>query len=156
MGSSEKTVSVTSISVPPARPVWATKPDFAFSRPHFGSIMYGPILLAGELGTVVPGSDRVSDNRGLRKELPAQNIPALVGSLADLDEWIIKDSASPLHFTVKNEGKQKDVSLIPYFRMHHQYHTVYWKIYSPDEYAYRRKALTDVVRPSSRWRAPYW
>lgn len=119
---------------------------YAKDEPHFGSIMYGPILLAGELGTVVPGSDRVSDNRGLRKELPAQNIPALVGSLADLDEWIIKDSASPLHFTVKNEGKQKDVSLIPYFRMHHQYHTVYWKIYSPDEYAYRRKVLTDVVK----------
>ena len=115
-------------------------------EPHFGSLMYGPILLAGELGNKNMPDDRVSDNRALRKELPEQNIPFLVGSLADLNSWIVKDPQSPLHFTVRNGGKQKDVSLIPYFQMHHQRHTVYWKIYSPDEYIYREEALTDVVK----------
>lgn len=119
---------------------------YAKDEPNLGSVMYGPILLAGELGKVEGVSDRVSGNRELRKELPVQNIPALVGSLADLDEWIVRDPASPLHFTVKNGGQQKEVSLIPYFRMHHQHHTVYWKIYAPDEYAYRKKVFTDVVK----------
>lgn len=42
--------------------------------------------------------------------------------------------------------RQQDVELIPYFRMHHQRHTVYWKIYSPDEFTYRTRSLTDEVK----------
>ena len=82
----------------------------------------------------------------MRESVPAGNIPMLVGSLADLDSWIVCSSQSPLHFTVKNGGKQQDVELIPYFRMHHQRHTVYWKIYSPEEFTYRTRSLTDEVK----------
>ena len=30
--------------------------------------------------------------------------------------------------------------------MHHQRHTVYWKLYSPDEFVYRTRSLTDEVK----------
>lgn len=120
--------------------------DYAKDEPHFGSVMYGPLLLAGGLGMENMPADRVSDNRACRESVPAGNIPMLVGSLADLESWIVCSSQNPLHFTVKNGGKQQDVELIPYFRMHHQRHTVYWKIYSPDEFAYRTRSLTDEVK----------
>lgn len=115
-------------------------------EPHFGSILYGPILLAGELGKNDMPDDRVSDNRALKAVLPAKNIPMLVGSKADLDSWIVRTSTQPLRFAVKNGGNEQQLSLIPYFKMHHQRHTVYWKIYSPDEYVYRQKSLTDEVK----------
>lgn len=51
-----------------------------------------------------------------------------------------------LRFTVKNGGGQQGVGLIPYFQMHHQRHTVYWKLYSPDEFVYRTRSLTDEVK----------
>ena len=70
----------------------------------------------------------------------------LVGPLADLDSWIQCSSQHPLRFTVKNGGGQQGVGLIPYFQMHHQRHTVYWKLYSPDEFVYRTRSLTDEVK----------
>ena len=120
--------------------------DYAKDEPHFGSVMYGPILLAGGLGTDDMPEDRVIDNRACRESLPAKNIPMLVGPLTDLDSWIQCSSQHPLRFTVKNGGGQQGVGLVPYFQMHHQRHTVYWKLYSPDEFVYRTRSLTDEVK----------
>lgn len=119
--------------------------DYAKDEPHYGSIMYGPILLAGELGKDGMPEDRVSDNRTCREVLPLKDIPMLVGSLADLDGWIVQSPDEPLRFSVKNGEGQRGVELIPYFRLHHQRYAVYWKIYSPDEYACRNRSLTDQV-----------
>lgn len=115
-------------------------------EPNFGSVMYGPIVLAGGLGTAnMPESDRVSDNRALRDLQPVRDIPSLVGNKSDLSSWIVESTGKPLHFSVKNGMGQKTVELIPYSKMHHQHHTVYWKIYSDDEYTYRKKTFTDEV-----------
>ena len=114
-------------------------------EPHFGSLMYGPLVLAGELGKENMPGDRVSDNRGLRAETPLKNIPMIVGDLANLDKWILQDKVNPLKFNVKNNGKQEDISLVPFFQLHHQRTTVYWKIYSTTDLLLRSKALTDEI-----------
>lgn len=119
---------------------------YSNDEPHFGSVMYGPVLLAGGFGSKDMPNDRVIDNRALRDAIPEQNIPMLIGSKADLDRWIVKSPDQQLRFTVKNSGGQKALELIPYFQMHHERHTVYWKIHSPEEYTYRSKSLTDVVK----------
>lgn len=119
--------------------------DYASDDPHFGSIMYGPIVLAGELGSGDMPEDRVADNRACRDALPAKDIPMLVGTLSDLDSWIQCVSQRPLRFTVKNGGGQRGVGMVPYFQMHHQRHAVYWNIYSRDEYDRRKRTLTDGV-----------
>lgn len=119
--------------------------DYSNDEPYFGSLLYGPILLSGGFGSEDMPNDCVSDNRALRTAIPEKNIPALVGSKQELDSWIVKTSEHPLRFDVKNGGMQKPVCLIPYFQMHHQRHTVYWKIYSPEEYTYRSKVFTDEV-----------
>lgn len=118
---------------------------FTDDEPHFGSVMYGPILLSGGFGSEGMPDDRVSDNRAFREQLPEKNIPMLVGPLADTDKWIVRTSQRPLKFEVRNGGGEKNLELIPYFRMHHQRHSVYWKIYSEDEFAARKRAMTDEV-----------
>jgi len=119
--------------------------EMAKDEPHFGSIMYGPLVLAGELGTENMPKDRVSDNLALRTEVPIKNIPMLVGDTNNLENWIIKDAKNPLKFTVLNSGEQKNLTLIPFFQLHHQRTTVYWKIYSPLEFKDRSQALTDEI-----------
>lgn len=119
--------------------------NYTKDEPHFGSISYGPIVLAGELGHDDMPNDIVSDSRTLRDVIPTKNIPMIVGNLDKLSSWIVRDKNSPLHFTVNNGEKQSEVSLIPYFQMHHQRNTVYWKIYSNKDFKDRAKSLTDEV-----------
>ena len=119
--------------------------DYVKDEPHFGTVMYGPLVLAGELGNKNMPNDRVSQNRDLRDALPLKNIPVLVGNTKELNTWIINKSSSPLRFEVKNGEKQPPVSLIPYFQMHHQYYTVYWKMYSSEEFKLRAQSFTDEV-----------
>ncbi len=141
-------------------------------EPHFGTIMYGPLVLAGELGTEGMPEDRVSNNRAHREALPVKNIPVLWGDLDHYEDWIVRQpDNNPLRFIVNN-GDRKKVSLIPYFQLHHQYHTVYWKIYSEKDFVRRARALTDEViigdeanekahrltgeRDSLRWHDYFW
>lgn len=115
-------------------------------EPHYGTVMYGPLVLAGELGRENMPEDRVSDNRYCKDAQPVKNIPMLVGDTENPASWILEEDGSSLHFIVKNGGRQPAVSLIPYFQMHHQYHTVYWKIYSDELFRQRAVALTDEVK----------
>ncbi len=119
--------------------------DYVKDEPHFGSIMYGPVVLAGALGNDHMPDDRVSGNRALKDAVPLKNITPLVGDLNNLSGWIVEDIQKPLHFKVNNGEKQSSAELIPYFKMHHQRYTVYWKIYSPEIFRQRRQALTDEV-----------
>lgn len=119
--------------------------DYSTDEPYLGTVMYGPLVLAGELGNEGMPEDHVSDNRGLKGEMPVARIPMLVGDKSSPENWIVQTSECPLRFKVKNGGKEPGVGLIPYFQMHHQRHTIYWKIYSDSEFCRRARTLTDEV-----------
>ncbi|MFV0419436.1 MAG: beta-L-arabinofuranosidase domain-containing protein [Dysgonomonas sp.] len=119
--------------------------DYTKDEPHFGTILYGPLVMAGELGHDGMPDDIVSGSLDLREAIPTKDIPMIVGNLNNLSSWITEDKGRPLHFDIRNGEKQPTVSLIPYFQMHHQRNTVYWKIYSNEKFRERQKALTDEV-----------
>lgn len=114
-------------------------------EPYFGYLTYGPLVLAGALGQVDMPADRVGDNRELRHIEPLKDIPMLVGAKTDLASWIVRSPGEKMSFKVRNFKGNKDVELLPYFLMHHQRYTVYWKVYSPDEFACREKVLADKI-----------
>lgn len=114
-------------------------------EPHFGTVMYGPLVLAGGLGHHNMPEDRVSDNRACRDAIPVSSITPLVGNPENLEEWIQQDANKPLLFHVHNGDKLPGMNMIPYFQMHHQRYTVYWKIYSLETFNQRKLALTDEV-----------
>ncbi|MFB6343657.1 beta-L-arabinofuranosidase domain-containing protein [Saccharicrinis sp. FJH62] len=123
--------------------------------PYLSSIFYGPLVLAGELGKdKMPGSDLVS--RALHYNdwiTETADIPVFVADKIDLTNWIKQDKRDPLKFITHNAGQlnggSKEISLIPYYKMHHQRYSVYWKIYSSDEMTFRKKVVQDEVNPSS-------
>ena len=98
---------------------------YANDNPHFGSLCYGPVLLAA----------------AVKNE--AQTAQPLVGDKANLASWV-KAAPEPLHFKVALPTAET-LTFKPYYRTHHEAFSAYWTIYSPEESAAAQKAFTDRV-----------
>jgi hypothetical protein len=97
-------------------------------------VMYGPLVLAGELGREgMPDSD-CSGNNTAHADNKAPLVPVLVGASPDPSAWLKRVEGEPLRFSTVGVGKPKDVSLIPLANLHHQRYMVYWKTMSAAEW----------------------
>jgi DUF1680 family protein len=91
---------------------------------HRAAILYGPLLLAADLGPIDTS--------------PA--VPVLVNNRRPLSEWI-KQVGDSLLFRTIGVGRPADIGLIPFFRMHHRRHAVYFDMYTDAEWADRSKEI---------------
>ena len=93
------------------------------------AMVYGPVVLAGELGSLGLDESKLYplDPRGhILEEFPEP--PVLVcDDPAELPRHF-EPTGKPLCFRSRSVGKPEEISLIPYFRLHHQRQTVYWKV----------------------------
>jgi hypothetical protein len=97
------------------------------------AILYGPIVLAGSLGTQgLPegGAYAASDTRYVDEPVPA--VPVLATGSANPRDWIRPLAGDPLTFHTVGVGRPYDVVLRPFFRTHHERYTVYWDLRPPD------------------------
>ena len=93
------------------------------------AILYGPVVLAGELGT--QGMEKLDlCTKGLLDlaAVPTPEVPVLVCDPAELLGHVEPVAGRPLTFRTKGIGRPRDVTLSPYYRLHHQRFTVYWKL----------------------------
>jgi uncharacterized protein len=107
----------------------------AIDDPSSVAIMYGPIVLAGELGREnFPKSDQARGQSDLSGD-HVPRVPRLVSDTDDLNSWIKPVPGEDLAFATVNAGKPNDVNLIPLYALHHQRYTVYWKLLTTQQYA---------------------
>jgi DUF1680 family protein len=111
--------------------------------PTLAAIMYGPLVLAGELGTENLDSKRIySEDKFLHGGFPAIAVPELAGDRNALDKWIQPVSAPvgktvsqrtvshkevALTFRTVGAGRPDDVTLSPFYRLFNQRYCVYWR-----------------------------
>ncbi|MEK3888231.1 beta-L-arabinofuranosidase domain-containing protein [Bacillus sp. FSL K6-3431] len=106
-------------------------------NPNKMGIMYGPIVLAGALGTeAFPESDILGDHLKLNNH-PLIDVPNLVADKGNLTKWIKPINGSPLTFETDAVGQPGNVkiTLIPFYQLHHQRYTLYWNLIDEDAYA---------------------
>ena len=102
---------------------------------NLGVVMFGPLVLAGELGTEgVPKSLNCGHNKQYSGN-PVPPVPVLVTDSKPPSAWVKRTDEKTLKFQTQNVGKPKDVSLIPLHEMHHQRYTVYWKLLTQAEWS---------------------
>lgn len=77
---------------------------------------YGPLVLAGLLGKDRPD--------------PVIGVPVLLTSDRAVGNWV-RHTEEPLRFKMKNVGKPFDPELIPFYKVHDQYYSVYWDYFTP-------------------------
>ncbi len=100
--------------------------------PDIIAFLYGPIVLAGELGR--EGLDHIDDyaeEQEAYSKLPAPPVPVLVSDKPQtLTAHLEPVAGQPLTFRTKDLAKPEDVTLIPMFRVQHQRYSVYWTVTS--------------------------
>lgn len=95
-------------------------------------LFYGPALLAGELGKEEPDMEK--------------DIPVLVTNRKPIEEWLEKVSDNPLRFRTKGVGQPQDLSLIPFYAMHHQHYMVYFDLFSTEEWKDMQEAYKSELK----------
>ena len=107
--------------------------------PSVGAVLYGPIVLAGALGTESMTKEMESglgwaDVDRMVSQGAAMETSSLVVPNANPNLWIKRVKGRPLTFQTVDVGKPHDVTLIPFYRMFGQRYAVYWNIYAPYEW----------------------
>jgi hypothetical protein len=101
--------------------------------PKTVAILYGPIVLAGELGTENMPSPYVRNQTDLNK-VPSPPVPVFVSDAKEILRHVEPVAGQPLTFQTKGVGQPQDVTLIPFYRMHYQRYSVYWSLYPAQEW----------------------
>ena len=94
------------------------------------AIMYGTIVLAGELGGHVP-LPYAKDNSQFF-DMPDVSVPSLAIEGKPVNEWLKPVAGHPLYFKTVGVGRPNDLELKPLYEISHQHYTVYWDIVRPD------------------------
>ena len=100
------------------------------------AIMYGPIVLAGEMGAenkIIETGCYLMSNANMLW-IPCPDAPMLEGAAMDISSAIEKIPEDALKFRTVGIGRPADLSLIPYYKLHHQRFTIYWKLCSKEEW----------------------
>jgi hypothetical protein len=110
-----------------------TMPD----NPQRVAFLYGPTVLAGDLGAE-------------EKSGTVSLMPALVEEGNDPSSWIIPVAGAPVTFRTASVGRPGDVTLYPFYRMHHKRYAVYWDLLNEQQWVEReanyKKELERVRR----------
>jgi hypothetical protein len=98
------------------------------------TIMYGPVVLAGEFGTQGMPND-VSPSQSAHSGAMDPPVPVLlVDADKDPSSWVKRVPGETLRFKTVGAGKPNDVTLIPLADLHHQRYTVYWETMAPGDW----------------------
>ena len=109
------------------------------------ALLYGPIVLAGRLGSDgVPSPFAEEQTAYVR--FPQPDVPHFVTSDTDWRSRVQLVSRRPLLFRTRGLAQPSDVVLEPFFRVHHERYAVYWTVLSPERWAERQAAIADVMR----------
>jgi DUF1680 family protein len=98
--------------------------------PGLAAILYGPLVLAGELGTQDLDPKRIySDDKILHGGFPTISVPEFAGDRNVLEKWIqpVRAKDKPLTFRTVGAGHPEEVTLSPFYRLFNQRYNVYWR-----------------------------
>lgn len=103
------------------------------------AICYGPVVLAGELGTggiEPPMPYAISQGDYFKTKPPA--MPVLVTNNRPVEDWLKPVSDKPLTFRTQNVGQPKDSTFTAFYAMTPQRFSIYWDLLTDDEWQERQ------------------
>jgi DUF1680 family protein len=117
--------------------------------PQRVAIMWGPLVLAGDLGPEpVRGRARGENGELLEQGEAARStpvVPLFVAEDVPVDTWVRPVVGEAGHFRTAGvgrepdaEGKVHDVDLVPFYRLHRRVYSTYWDLLTPSAWEAKR------------------
>jgi hypothetical protein len=119
------------------------------------AIMWGPLALAADLGPErargrgAQGSGQVPGQTGRQASAQPISIPSLVAAERPLSEWIKAVTERPGNFRTDGVGRERDVELVPFYRLHRRVYSVYFDLFTPTEW---EKKAAELLAAQERQR----
>ncbi|UCG88495.1 MAG: glycoside hydrolase family 127 protein, partial [Gemmatimonadota bacterium] len=98
-------------------------------NPRRVAILWGPLVLAGDLG---PEPER--GRRRQRSWTEQERIPVFVAAEQPVADWLKPVEGKPGHFRTAGVGREKDVEFSPFYRLHRRTYGVYWDLFTQPEW----------------------
>ncbi len=107
-------------------------------NPRRASLLWGPLVLAGDLGPEV--ERRFRPQEGQPPPQPPV-VPVFVAAERPLDDWLEPTGGGPGHFRTSGvgrvpdaEGRVMDQELMPFYQLHRRTYSTYWDLFTPEEW----------------------
>ena len=97
-------------------------------NPSRMAFMWGPLVLAGDLGPETRAGEENEENS------PAPSAPPLVISDQPLQQWLTPESGKPGWFKTTGVGLAHDIEFAPFYELPRRTYAVYWDVFTPEEW----------------------
>ncbi|HEX7499665.1 MAG TPA: DUF4986 domain-containing protein, partial [Polyangia bacterium] len=87
---------------------------------------YGPVLLAGELGSTGMPNDFADKDAYL--STAAATVPTITNSSTNPADWLQAVAGTPLAFKSHDAGAASGITFRPLYDVHHERYSVYWPL----------------------------
>jgi uncharacterized protein len=105
------------------------------------ALMWGPLVLAGDLGPETRGGGRRGGGGGgattaaSNRPRQAQAAVPVFITAATVDQWLKPVAGKTGTFKTDGVGKDQDVEFVPFYRLHQRRYGVYWDVFTPQAWA---------------------
>jgi DUF1680 family protein len=94
------------------------------------AVMWGPLVLAGDLGPEVRQDDE--------ENMPAPSAPPLVVAAGTpIGQWLKPQAGKPGWFKTRGVGLTKEIEFAPFYELARRKYGVYWDVFTPKEWSKR-------------------
>jgi hypothetical protein len=128
-----KTGDVVTIALPKSLRV-----EGLADNPNRAALMWGPLVLAGDLGPERRGGS-------------TDPIPSFVTESRPIDQWLKPEDTAGNFRTVGigrlTDRSQKEIELVPFYRLHRRTYSIYWDLYTAATW---NKRLAEIGAEAAR------
>lgn len=112
--------------------------------PRMVSILYGPIVLAGDLGTEgLDDAKRYGPSAPPMRRVQPIVVPDFVSDEENVVNEIKPVLELPLTFRSAGLGRPADLTFVPFYKIHDRRYSVYWRTYTTDEWALNKMEVAE-------------
>jgi hypothetical protein len=112
-------------------------------NPDRVAIMWGPLVLAGDLGPIPPrrGRGEAPAAPSVPAGMAAPSVPVLVTAERGVSKWLVPVAGKPGTFATSGVGRDRDIEFVPFYKLHRRLYGAYWDLLTPAQWEARSAAL---------------